>query len=212
MTITSIQTGQTRTITYRGKEMQTGIFKTPVDGPVFAGTLHLEGDHISDLSVHGGKDKAIYAYSVDAYEAWRQLRPSDSFPPGAMGENLAVDHLREDEICIGDTFEVGEAVLQAVQPRLPCSKLAAKFNDPSIIRQFMKLERPGIYFRVLKEGNVEGGAVMKRIGREDIRVSIVELFWLNSRTAINLPRLKEMLRLKSLNDWWRSEIANVIGE
>lgn len=212
MIITSIQTGQTRSITYHGREMPTGIFKTSVDGPVFAGTLGLEGDHISDFSVHGGKDKAIYAYAADAYDAWRQMRPGDSFPPGAMGENFAVDHLLEDKIYIGDTFEAGGAVIQAVQPRLPCSKLAAKFNDPLIIRQFMTLERPGIYFRVLKEGNIERGAVMKLIGQEDILVSVVELFLLNSRTEVNVPRLKDMLKLKTLNDQWRAEITNIAGE
>lgn len=206
MKIRSIQTGKARDITYRGKQMRTGIFKTPVEGPVFAGTLHLEGDETVDLSVHGGKDKALYAYACDAYEAWAQMRPGDAFGPGAMGENFSVDHLPEDKIYIGDTYEIGEAVIQVTQPRFPCQKLAAKFNDPGIIRQFMAFKRPGVYFRVLKEGVVNPAEDMKLIGQEDVRIPVLELFLLKTAVSVDRSRLEEILKLKTLNEQWREDI------
>ena len=137
MKIQSIQTGLPRVLRFRGREISTGIFKKPVPGPIFVGTLNLDGDGQADLTVHGGRDKAVYAYSSDAYSGWSDIRPHDAFEGGAMGENLTVDHLPEDRLHIGDTFKIGGAVLQVTQPRLPCYKLAAKFNDPQIIRQFI---------------------------------------------------------------------------
>lgn len=211
MIIRSIQAGKIRTFLYRDRTIMTGIFKGPVHGPVWLRALNIEGDEQADLSVHGGKDKALYAYALDAYEAWKELRPAHNFPPGAMGENFSVDHMPEDKICIGDTFEVGEAVIQATQPRFPCYKLAAKFNDPHIIRQFMELKRPGIYFRVLKEGRVEQGQVMKLVDQEKVRVSVLELFLLGT-SAPELSRLQEILKLKTLNDQWRQNIQSKFEE
>jgi MOSC domain-containing protein YiiM len=176
MKIQSIQVGTPKVIEYKGHQILTGILKKKIAGPVLLKKLNLEGDAQADLSVHGGKDKALYAYSCDAYEGWRKLRPQDSFDNGAMGENLSVDHLPEDKIYIGDTFEIGTCVVQVTQPRFPCYKLAAKFNDPLIVKQFMKFERPGVYFRVIKEGAIEVDQELKLTHQEKIRVSVHELF------------------------------------
>ncbi len=206
MKIDSIQIGTIRDLEYRGLSMKTGIFKMPVTGPVLIQYLNIRGDRQADLTVHGGKDKAVYAYSSDAYSVWKTLRPQDLFEYGAMGENLSVDHMSEQKMYIGDTFEIGDAVLQAVQPRFPCQKLAAKFHDPLIIRQFMKFERPGVYFRVLKEGMIEQGQELKLIEQEEVRVSIHEMFILSKNISIHPTRLKEILKLKSLNESWREQI------
>lgn len=175
MKIVSVQVGLPRVHDDRGRPLSTGIFKEPVAGPVRALSLGLEGDGQADLTVHGGRDKAVYAYSLDAYPEWSRLR-GGVLPPGAFGENLTVDRLREDEICAGDSFRAGSAVLQAVQPRLPCFKLAFKFGDPGIVKQFVALERPGIYFRVLQEGALAAGDELIPLGGEKVRVPIVELF------------------------------------
>jgi MOSC domain-containing protein YiiM len=176
MKIKSIQVGIPQTFEYRGRSIVTGIIKKAVTGPVLLRQFNLDGDAQADLTVHGGRDKALYAYSCDAYEWWKQTRPEDSFEYGEMGENLSVDDLPEDKIYIGDTFEVGEAVVQVTQPRFPCYKLAFKFNDPLIIKQFMQSARPGVYFRVLKEGLIDINQELKLIEQGPARISVRDNF------------------------------------
>jgi len=207
--ILSIQVGVPRTFQYGGQNVVTSIFKKQVPGPVRLRTLNLEGDTQSDLKVHGGRDKAVYAYSYDAYDWWKRTRPNDTFESGAMGENLSVDQMPEDQLFIGDTFEIGEAVVQITQPRFPCYKLGMKFNDPAILKQFMKLERPGIYFRVLKEGEIDVQQEFELIDQEAVRISVHELFTINRTAPADPSRIREILKLKSLNEQWREEFESL---
>jgi MOSC domain-containing protein YiiM len=205
MKLVSIQVGLPRTVKAGDKEVTTGIFKDPVEGPVLVRKLNLDGDRQADLKVHGGVDKAVYAYACDAYGGWRNLRPQDELPWGAMGENLSFETLSEDQICVGDTFELGEAVLQAVQPRFPCYKLAVKFNDPAILKQFMTYNRPGVYFRVLKEGLIDRGQRLKLVNREAILVSVQELFEFKQSLRLTRERIAEILKVQALNSDWRAK-------
>ncbi|RZA26850.1 MAG: MOSC domain-containing protein [Proteobacteria bacterium] len=177
MRLISIQVGQPKTVEFRRKPIRTGIFKEPVLGPVRVLKTHLEGDGQADLRVHGGETKAVYAYSLDAYEWWKMKRPGDRFSYGAFGENLCIDEILETETFVGDVFELGTALLQATQPREPCFKLGIKFDDQSIIKTFMESDRPGIYFRVLKEGVIEAGDELKLVERSRSNVSMYDL-WL----------------------------------
>lgn len=209
MKIISIQVGMPRTVEYRGQSVRTGIFKDPVKCPVFLHTLSLEGDGQADLKVHGGRDKALYAYAHDTYAWWKRERPQDDFPPGAMGENLSVDFLPEDQICIGDTYEIGDAIVQVTQPRFPCQKLVVKFQDPLVLKQFMTLGRPGVYYRVLKEGLISAGQSFKLVDRETVLVSVQELFEFNKASA-ELTRVREFLKLKTLNAQWREKLEALL--
>ena len=173
----------------------------------------MEGDGQADLSVHGGVDKALYAYPFDTYKTWERLRPEDTFRFGAFGENLCFDYLDEDAIYIGDTFSLGDAVVQVTQPRFPCFKLGIKFNDVSVIKQFMTLNRPGVYFRVLKEGKINLGDQLSLIAQEEIKVSVLELFNLTNKTSDeekqdHFLRIREILKLKSLNHEWRERMES----
>lgn len=211
MKILSIQVGLPKTIQHHGRAVTTGIFKLPVHGPVLLKTLNLEGDGQADLRVHGGRDKALYAYSYDVYPNWIKTRPSNDFPFGALGENLTVDELPEDQIFIGDIFELGEAIIQVAQPRMPCQKLAIKFDDPSILKQFMSIGRPGVYYRVLKEGIIRAGDSFKLIEQERVLASVLELFNLSQHGSDSLERLREILRIKSLEDGWRRRIEKSLN-
>jgi MOSC domain-containing protein YiiM len=208
--ILSIQVGLPKSVRYGDKEIMTGIFKEPVQGPVMLRRLSLEGDGQADLRVHGGVDKALYAYANDVYSQWKQLRPRDEFSYGAMGENLLITSLREDLVMIGDTFELGEAVIQAVQPRFPCFKLSIKFNDPSILKDFMEINRPGVYFRVLQEGHLTVGDRLKLVDREEVYVSVQELFSMLHNPDIDRGRIKETLKIKSLCPDWRVRLERKI--
>lgn len=176
MKIISIQVGKPKEVTYRGRVVSTGIFKSPIAGRVKVNALNLEGDGQADLSVHGGVDKAVYAYSLDWSDWWTKERPGVSFDGGAFGENLSLRGMDENQVFLGDTFAVGDAVLQAIQPRFPCFKLGIKFDDPSIIKSFMKAGRPGVYFRVLQEGFIEPGQEFKLLSSEKEKVSITRIF------------------------------------
>ncbi len=208
MKIISIQVGMPKNILYNHKTVTTGIFKTPINGPVMLRQLNIDGDGQADLTVHGGRDKALYAYGNDVYKDWKRLRPKDDFPFGAMGENLTMDSLPENSIYIGDTFELGAAIVQVAQPRFPCYKLAVKFDDVSILKQFVKLSRPGVYFRVIKEGLINVGDELKLISQEKVLCSVNELF--NFRTTLKDPhRVEEILTIKSLPPNWRDSLKSV---
>lgn len=159
MKIESIQVGIPQTFKVNGRSFTTAINKAPLKGAVRVGFLNLEGDKQADLKVHGGPNKAVYGYGLDALDLWKKLRPQDEMSFGALGENLSITELDENKIYLGDRFRVGSAELMAVQPRFPCSKLAAKYNDPKILKQFMQLKRPGVYYRVLKEGEIEASTL-----------------------------------------------------
>jgi MOSC domain-containing protein YiiM len=211
MRILSIQVGTPKTFLHRGKSVSTAIFKEVVSGPVMLRTLNLDGDGQADLTVHGGPDKALYAYGFDAYPAWQNLRPQDQFTYGALGENLTFDTLPEDQLCIGDTFALGDSQVQVAQPRFPCYKLAVKFDDPKILKQFMQLKRTGVYFRVLQEGRINVGDELRPLQQEPVRLSVTELFDLAQQPHIAPKRLQEILTIRGLPPQWREEFESQLA-
>ena len=155
MQVLSVNVGLPRVLTWQGRPIRTAIFKQPVTGPVALAGDNLAGDAQADLRVHGGPDKAVYAYDATHYAAWRALLPAwTDWTPGLFGENLTTDGLLETAVRVGDVFGLGTARLRAVQPRQPCYKLNARFNDGGMAARFARLGRPGIYFRVEEPGTV----------------------------------------------------------
>lgn len=165
----SLQVGMPQDIleeTRQGQMVWTsGIFKTPVEGPVWLGMLNLQGDGQADLTVHGGPDKAVMAYSADHYPFWREEFPTVDWQPGAFGENFTIAGLTEDNVCIHDIYTVGEAIIQVSMPRQPCWKLAAKLKLRTLPRHVVKTGFSGWYFRVLQEGYVAAGQPIELIER-----------------------------------------------
>lgn len=210
MKLISIQTGLPKLVTFHGKDVTTGIFKSPVTGSIKVNFLNLEGDGQADLTVHGGKDKAVYAYSLDTYDGWKKERPQDTFNYGAFGENLTVDHLPEDQIFIGDTFELGTCILQVAQPRFPCFKLGVMYQDMSIVKAFMKFARPGVYFRVLREGQIRSGDEFKLINREKTQLSVLDLFKTQNH-PIDPIKAREYQNLASLPEYFREMFRSIAG-
>jgi len=128
MRIVSVNVGMPREVAWKGMTARTGIFKEPVDGPVMIDKLNLAGDSQADLTVHGGEEKAVYAYPAEHYEYWRHELPDVSLSWGMFGENLTTEGLSEDTLCVGDRLSIGSTVLQVTQPRVPCYKLALRFD------------------------------------------------------------------------------------
>lgn len=139
------------------REWETGMFKRETNQEVFLTKTNLKGDEVADKKVHGGPEKALFAYPVDHYEYWRQNLQMDTIGPGAFGENLAVKSMTEETVCIGDIYKLGEAIIQVSQPRRPCWKPARRFKVLDFALRIQKSGLTGWYFRVLKEGLIKNG-------------------------------------------------------
>lgn len=151
--IISLNVGKPAVFAYQGKEIETGIFKHPVNEPLYLSKTNLDGDGQADLVYHGGPEKAVCVYPHEHYPYWTE-RLSRQLDMGAFGENLTVEGLREESVCIGDIFQWGEAVVQISQPRQPCHKLAKKYDVPELPLWVQETGYTGFYFRVLQEGRV----------------------------------------------------------
>lgn len=169
--ILSVNVGGVREVEFRGRMFTTGIWKSPVEGRVELRGVNLIGDDQADRTVHGGKDKAVYAYSLEDYEFWRE-RESMETMPGLFGENLTVQGVNLSDALYGERWSIGSTVLEVAQPRLPCFKLGIRVNDGTFIRRFMQAKRPGAYFRVIQEGNVAAGDEVRVIDKPTHHITL----------------------------------------
>lgn len=175
MRIVSIHVGLPQKVLWQDREVLTSIFKSPVNGPVMMRAFNLEGDRQSDLENHGGRNKAVYAYPAEHYELWRPELPGTELSWGSFGENLTIEGIREEDTYIGDLFRMGEAVLMATQPRIPCYKLGIRLGRDDIVKRFLASNRSGIYFSVVHEGIVATGDAVERIKEDEDRISVMEI-------------------------------------
>jgi MOSC domain-containing protein YiiM len=203
MKLLSVNVGLPREIEWKGKIVRTSIFKSPVSGRIRVAQLNLEGDQQSDLSVHGGIDKAVYAYPSEHYSFWRQELSGMDLSWGAFGENFTTAGLVEETVHIGDRFRLGSAEFVVTQPRMPCFKLGIRFNRPDIVKRFLQSGRTGFYFAVLKEGEVTAGNTIDLLKRDDNGVTVADIVNLYRRDASNQDLLLRVSELPSLPQSWR---------
>jgi MOSC domain-containing protein YiiM len=203
MKIVSVNVGLPRELIWKGKPVTTSIFKDPVEGRIKLRYLNLDGDRQSDLKVHGGVNKAVYAYPSEHYDHWRRELPGVELPWGMFGENLTVEGLFEDELNIGDRLRIGSAELAVTQPRLPCYKLALKFSRDDILKRFLESGLTGFYFAVRKEGEVGAGDSIEILKRDanGLTVSDVTRLYL---AKDDFETLQRALRVDALPDSWKS--------
>lgn len=178
MIVKSTNIAAPKTVPWKGKMITTGIFKYPVNNPIYLGVENVREDHIADRKVHGGLDKACYLFSTKHYDYWKKLYPDLDWNWGMFGENLTVEGLDESEIYVGDIYELGTALVQVGQPREPCFKLGIRFGSQHILRQFIDHAYPGTYIRILREGEVSIGDSFKLIERKQESLSTRDLFQL----------------------------------
>ncbi|TXD54074.1 MULTISPECIES: MOSC domain-containing protein [unclassified Polaribacter] len=175
MKIVSTNIGERKEVISGGKKVVTGIFKYTVDTAVFLDREEVKGDEISDRKYHGGIEQAVYGYSLKHYEYWKPLYPNLEWSFGMFGENLTMDTLDEEKICVGDTFKVGEAILEATLQRDPCHKLGIRFEDMKIVKQVWNTTKCGVYFKVLQTGFVQAGDEFYQIKSGTNNVTIADL-------------------------------------
>lgn len=183
-----------KTFLVSGREVSTAIFKEKIDGKVPLKTLNLDGDEQADLTVHGGVDKAVYTYSSEHYPYWRAEYPNKEIDYGIFGENFTTENLLETDVCIGDEFQVGTAIIRVSQPRIPCYKLGIRFGRPDIIKRFLKSGRSGIYFSVVQEGVLEAGDQVIRIKSDPDNITVSEVASLFNQRTFDPARIEKILQ------------------
>jgi MOSC domain-containing protein YiiM len=203
MKLVSLNVARPRLVVYKGNTINTGIFKLPVSGPVFLRTLDLDGDRQADLSVHGGPNKAVYGYPSEHYPYWREELPGMELPWGMFGENFTTAGLFEKDLHIGDRFQIGDAVVTIRQPRVPCYKLAAKFQRDDILKRFLDSGRSGFYFSVEREGELANNASIELLSRDDKAITIAEMNRLFAADKYDHKLLRKALNTAALPEDWR---------
>jgi MOSC domain-containing protein YiiM len=203
MKLLSVNVGLPRDVEWQGKRVRTSIFKSPASGHVRVATLNLEGDEQSDLSVHGGIHKAVYAYPSEHYPFWREAVPDIDLPWGAFGENFTTEGLLEETAHIGDRLRVGSAEFVVTQPRLPCFKLGIRFGRPEMVKRFLRSGRTGFYLGVFEEGLVTPGDSIELLARDEHGVSVADIVNLYAAGATNQDLLQRASALPALPTDWR---------
>jgi len=210
--VLSVNAGLPREVEWRAKVVLTSIFKAPVPGRVQVTRLNIQGDRQSDLSVHGGADKAIYAYPSEHYAFWRNELPGTDFSWGAFGENLTTEGLLEDRVHIGDRFRAGSAEFIVTQPRMPCFKLGIRFNRPDMVKRFLRSGRTGFYLAVLREGDIGAGDSLKLVAEDDSHITVADVVGLYAADAANQDLLRRASELSSLPESWREYFRERLWE
>jgi MOSC domain-containing protein YiiM len=203
MKIVSINIGVPREVIHNGRLIRTGIYKKPVDGRVRVTAMNIEGDRQADLSVHGGANKAVYAYPAEHYEYWRKVLPNVNLSWGSFGENLTTEGLVENELNIGDRLCVDSVELIVTEPRLPCYKLGVKFDRDDMVRLFLKSRRTGFYCAVLREGEISAGDTIHYLSRDENRLTVADVTRLCVFDRKDFDGMRLAIKAKSLPGSWR---------
>src|SRR6202142_2097264 len=164
-----------KNVPWQGKNVYTGVFKDPVSGQRRVGKLNIEGDGQGDLAGHGGEQRAVFVYQIDSYRYWERELGRNDFVYGQFGENFTVQGLNDDEVCIGDRFQIGSAVFEVTQPRVTCYRVGIRMNDPQIPALLVSHHRPGFYCRVIEEGEIGAGDDIQKIAQGPGKISVAEI-------------------------------------
>jgi MOSC domain-containing protein YiiM len=214
MKVLSVNVGLPRKVLFDGQTVTTAIFKDPVKGAIMLRKLNLDGDRQADLKVHGGVDKAVYSYPAEHYGYWRKQFPNVELVWGMFGENFTTEGLIEDAVNIGDQFQIGSAKLVATQPRMPCYKLGVRFGHMDVIRRFLASGRPGIYFKVLKGGQVQVGDNIKIVRNDKNNVSVKDIVQLYTTrdNKDDIETMRRAIKINALPAAWKSEFQKNIEQ
>jgi len=204
MKLLSVNVGLPREVEWNRRTIRTSIFKAPVSGRVPVRKLNLDGDQQSDLTVHGGVDKAIYVYPSEHYRFWREELPGVDLEWGAFGENFTTEGGLDDKsVYIGDRFRIGSAEFVVTQPRMPCFKLGIRFGRADIIKRFLHSGRNGFYFAVAQEGEVAAADSIELLKRDENGIAVADIVELYTADAVKQDLLKRVSELAGLPENWR---------
>src|SRR5271168_1314515 len=210
--LVSINVGLPQNITWRGKTVYTGIWKSPIPGRVMARRLNIDGDGQGDLGGHGGLNRPVMVYQLESYRYWERELGRNNFSYGQFGENFTVDGLPDSEVCVGDRYRIGSALFEISQPRVTCYRVGIRLDEPQMAAKLVARHRPGFYLRVLEEGEVAAGDEIIKVADGPEHMSIAEM-----DAALYLPghtraQLERALRIPALSEGWKDSFRAILRE
>lgn len=211
-TLLSVNVGMPKNVPWQGKSVYTGVWKFPVIGPAMVRRLNIDGDGQGDTAGHGGEQRAVLVYQIQSYRHWQRHFGRDDLGYGQFGENLTVDGLLDDEVCIGDRYRIGEAEFEVTQPRVTCYRVGMRFGEPELAALLVSHHRPGFYLRVVREGRVQAGdrIVRTRTGPGALSVADTDaLLYLPGRDP---AKLRLALDVPALSPGWQGSFRELLAE
>ena len=211
-TLLSVNVGLPRDVAWNGRTVRTGIWKQPVSGPVMARRLNLDGDGQGDLNGHGGEQRAIMVYQSESYEYWHEHLQRSDLRWGIFGENFTVDGLPDDQVCIGDRYRIGDAEFEVTQPRVTCYRLGLRLDEPRMPALVVAHHRPGFYFRVLREGLVQAGDDIVKIGAAAEQISVAVTDAQLYLPDAEVDTMRRLLRVPALSPGWQGSFRDLVDQ
>jgi ferredoxin-NADP reductase/MOSC domain-containing protein YiiM/ferredoxin len=209
--IVSVNVGLPRDVAWQGRTVRTGVWKTPVAGRIFARRLNLEGDGQGDLRGHGGEQRAIMVYQLDSYRYWAKYLGRSDLVAGNFGENLTVEGLADNEVCIGDRFKIGGAIVEVSQPRDTCYRVGIRLNRPEIAALLVAHHRTGFYVRVIQEGEIGAGDRVEKISDGPERMTVAEIDALLYSAEHPVEALRRAVRIPALSLDWQGSMQALLA-
>ena len=208
----SVNVGLPRDVTWNGKTVRTAVWKSPVTGRRMVRKLDIDGDAQADLAGHGGEQRAVFVYQMDAYHYWEHLLGRNDFIYGQFGENFTVEGLLDNEVCIGDRYRIGGAIFEVTQPRVTCYRVGIRMNEPRMAALLVAHHRPGFYFRVLQEGEVGAGDDIAKIEDGPQRITVADVDALLYLPGHSSEQLQRALRIPALSKGWQSSFQAMLKQ
>jgi len=206
----SVNVGLPRDIEWKGRIVHTGIWKDAVSGRCRVGKLNLDGDGQGDLAGHGGEQRAVFVYQIESYRYWQEQLGRAEFVHGQFGENFTIEGLPDDEVCIGDRFQIGSAQFEVTQPRVTCYRVGIRMDEPRMPALLTSSGRPGFYLRVLQEGEVGCGDEIVKVGEAKDRMTVAEINALLYLPDHDHTQLERALQIEALSPGWRSSFEAML--
>jgi ferredoxin-NADP reductase/MOSC domain-containing protein YiiM/ferredoxin len=210
--VVSVNVGLPLDVEWQGKVVHTAVWKKSVRGRVMARRLNLDGDGQGDVAGHGGEHRAVMVYQLDSYRYWQEQLKRDDFEYGQFGENLTVDGLPDNEVCIGDRYQIGSALFEVTQPRVTCYRVGIRMANPQMPSLLVSHKRPGFYFRVLQEGEISAGDEIVKVAEGPERVTVAEVDALLYLPGHPREQLQRALRIPALSAGWKGSLQALVAE
>jgi len=210
-TLVSVNVGMPANVQWRGKTVHTGIYKSPVSGPVMVRRLNVDGDGQGDLAGHGGEQRAVMVYQTESYDYWQNFLGRNDLQPGKFGENFTVSGLSDGEVCIGDRYRIGDAEFEVTQPRVTCFRVGMRLGEPDMPNLLVAHHRPGFYFRVITEGRVQAGDPIVRTRRGEHELSVADVDALLYLPDRNVEQLRQIVDVKALSPGWQQSFSELLA-
>jgi ferredoxin-NADP reductase/MOSC domain-containing protein YiiM len=208
----SVNVGMPQDVNWHGKTVHTAVWKKPVTGPRMVRRLNIDGDGQGDLAGHGGEQRAVFVYQIESYQYWQRQLGRDDFEYGQFGENFTVQGLADDQVCIGDRYQIGGAVFEVTQPRVTCFRVGIRMNDPRMPALLVSHHRPGFYFRVLTEGPVKAGQEIIKLASGPEAMTVADTDALLYLPGHSRQQLLRALRIPALSGGWKTSFQEMLDQ